>query len=99
MFNFFEIAGFDWNQGNINKNWEKHKVDFRECEEVFLNKPLLILFDEKHSEKEIRFFSLGKTDKNRLLFLVFTTRKNKIRIISARIMSNKEKKIYEQTKD
>lgn len=96
MIDFSKIIGFEWDGGNIDKNWSKHKVKFQECEEVFFNTPLLILPDEKHSQKESRFYSLGKTDKKRYLFLVFTVRKNKIRIISARDMNDKEKKIYEQ---
>lgn len=50
-----QVIEFDWDKGNIDKNWLKHNVDFRECEEVFFNKPLLISFDKKHSITEKRF--------------------------------------------
>jgi uncharacterized protein len=50
--------------------------------------------DIKHSEKENRYYALGKNDINRFLFIVFTVRENKIRIISARDMNKKEKKVY-----
>jgi len=96
VFNFDSIIGFDWDEGNKDKNWDKHQVDFRECEEVFFNQPLLINEDIKHSFHEKRYYLLGRSDTNRMLFLVFTLRNNKIRVISARDQSNKERMIYEQ---
>lgn len=96
MFKLSQIIGFDWDSGNVDKNWTKHKVKAEECEQVFFNKPLLIFPDHKHSEKEKRHYVLGKTIDNKLLFISFTIRKNKIRIISARKMNKKEQKIYEQ---
>ena len=96
MFDFGSIVGFDWDEGNKQKNWEKHQVDFRECEEVFFNQPLLIYEDTKHSSQEKRYYLLGRSDTDRTLFLVFTFRNNKIRVISARDQSKKERKIYER---
>ena len=96
MINFSKITGFNWDDGNIEKNWIKHKISFKECEEIFFNEPLLILDDIKHSQKEYRYFALGKTNNNKFLFIVFTIRLNKIRIISARIMNKNEKKQYEK---
>ncbi|MBI3754192.1 MAG: BrnT family toxin, partial [Deltaproteobacteria bacterium] len=90
------IEGFDWDKGNITKNWERHKVSHVECEEVFFSTPFVVKDDEPHSSVEDRYYVLGKTDKDRLLFIVFTIRKNKIRVISARDMNRKEIKIYEQ---
>jgi len=96
VIDFDSIVGFDWDDGNKQKNWEKHQVDFRECEEVFFNQPLLIKEDSKHSSQEKRFYVLGRSDIGRTLFLVFTLRNNKIRVFSARDQSKKERKIYEQ---
>jgi len=90
-----ECTGFEWDEGNKDKNWIKHKVTSNECEQIFFNQPLIINFDEKHSNTEIRFYALGHTDLSRKLFIVFTVRNKKIRIISARDMSKKERKIYE----
>lgn len=87
---------FDWNEFNKEKNWHKHKVDFRECEEVFSNRPLKTYHDVKHSQNENRFAALGITYNYRRLYLVFAVRKNKIRIISARDMSRKERNLYEK---
>ena len=84
MIDFDSIVGFDWDEGNKQKNWEKHQVDFRECEEVFFNQPLLIHEDTMHSSQEKRYYILGRSDTGRPLFLVFTLRNDKIRVISAR---------------
>ncbi|HEX5316192.1 MAG TPA: BrnT family toxin [Candidatus Kapabacteria bacterium] len=88
------ISGFDWDSGNINKIWKKHLVAPNEAEEVFFNKPLLLLPDEKHSNTEERFSAMGKTDGERLLFVTWTVRERLIRVISARPMSRKERRKY-----
>ncbi len=87
---------FEWNKGNINKNLIKHKIKNEEAEEIFVNQPIVWLKDEKHSSQEARQMVLGKTDKGRLLSVIYTIRKNQVRIISARIMSRKERRLYEQ---
>lgn len=86
---------FDWNKHNQFKNWEKHKVDYQECEQVFFNKPVNFLYDKKHSQKEKRFIALGTTDRGRKLIITFTIRNKKIRVISARNQSQKERRLYE----
>jgi uncharacterized DUF497 family protein len=92
------IAGFEWDAGNITKSTDKHKVSRSEAEQVFLNEPLVIAEDVKHSQAEPRYHALGKTDAGRLLHITFTVRANgtKIRVISARDMHRKERKIYAQ---
>lgn len=87
-------SGFEWDEGNIEKNWLKHKVTPAECEQVFFNQPLVVQDDMQHSAAEKRFYALGRTDIKRLLFIVFTVRKNRIRVISARDMSRKERRSY-----
>jgi uncharacterized protein len=96
VFDWGKLVEFDWDEGNRQKSWEKHQVDYRECEEVFFNQPLLVNEDVKHSFHEQRYYVLGRSDAGRALFLVFTIRNNKIRIISARDQSKKERAIYEQ---
>ncbi len=86
---------FEWDKGNIEKNFVKHGVTNKEAEAAFANEPLLVSPNVKHSEKEKRLQALGKTDEGRLLFIVFTIRHKKIRIISARDMNRKEEAIYE----
>ena len=91
MFQLSQIKGFDWDQGNVNKNWIKHKVSIDECEMLFItDTDIVILDDQKHSIKEIRHSALGKIN-NRYLFISFTVRDNKIRVISARDTTKKEK--------
>ena len=85
---------FDWNKDNIDKNWKKHKVLYREAEEVFFNKPLLVFPDIKHSTTEGRFQTLGITNDKRKLSIFFTIRENKIRVISARDQNKKERRKY-----
>ncbi len=86
----FSCTGFDWDDGNAEKNWAKHRVSAAECEQVFFNHPLLAFPDLIHSEGEERFYILGQTNAGRRLFLVFTVRADLIRVISARGMTRKE---------
>ena len=88
-------TGFEWDSGNLQKNWMKHTVSNMECEQCFFNKPLIVANDEGHSQEEERYFALGRTNLNRPLLIVFTIRRSLIRIISARDMSRKERAIYE----
>lgn len=94
---FENIIGFDWDKGNIGKSYPKHGIKNNEAEEVFFGFNL-VLVDEEHSIKEKRFWLLGETDAGKVLFIVFTLRDNKIRIISARIASKKERNKYYQEK-
>ncbi|MFA7301747.1 MAG: BrnT family toxin [Candidatus Shapirobacteria bacterium] len=87
---------FDWDSGNNDKNFLKHQVSMQEAEEVFGNEPLIIVKDIYHSQKELRYQGMGKTNSNRLLFVSFTIRTGQIRIISIRNMSKKEKNKYEK---
>jgi len=91
-------VGFDWDEGNIYKNEKKHGVKWQEIEEIFFNDPLILLEDIKHSSDECRCFALGKTNTELQLFVVFTKREDKIRVISARAMSKKERSYYENYK-
>ena len=86
---------FEWDRGNRYKNEKKHGLHWSEIEEIFFNQPLLIYEDLKHSQTECRCFALGKTDEGKPLFVVFTLRSGKIRVISARQMNRKERSIYE----
>ena len=92
---FDKITGFEWDSGNERKNI-KHAVAPAEAEQVFVNEPLVVLDDLKHSETEQRFHALGKTSEGRLLYITFTIRIGRIRVISARDMHRKERAIYAQ---
>lgn len=91
-----EAISFEWNKGNIDKNL-KHAVTNKETEEIFSNKPLFVSEDIKHStEKEKRYQALGITNENKQLFISFTFRGEQVRVISARLMSRKERRTYEK---
>ena len=83
-------------EGNATKNWEKHDVSQVECEQIFFNNPLVVKHDKKHSLTETRYYALGRTDEERYLFIVFTIREDKIRMISARDMNRSERMRYQQ---
>ncbi len=93
---FDGFHGFQWDEGNIDKNLLKHQVHNWECEQIFFNEPLIILDDPKHSLSERRLAAFGQTDGGRLLTIVFTEREKLLRIISARDMSRRERGFYER---
>ena len=97
MIDLAALDGFDWDEGNREKNRVQHKVEWTEAEETFVNVPILILPDEKHSLAEKRFAVLGRTLADRKIAVVFTIRNNRIRVISARDMSKKERNLYDET--
>jgi uncharacterized DUF497 family protein len=98
MVNFEHVVGFEWDHGNARKNLEKHAVGQAEAEQIFANDPLVVTDDVAHNDREPRYHALGRADASRLLHITFTLRANgtRIRIISARDMSRKERQRYEQ---
>ena len=92
-----EPIQFEWDKGNIDKNFKKHGVTNEEVEDVFTDNEILVSEDTKHSTKiEKRYRALGKTGQEKKLFISFTIRDKKIRVISARPMSSKERIVYEK---
>lgn len=91
-----EPVEFIWDKGNIDKNVVKHEVTNEEAEEVFEDSKRKIFKDKLHSSGEERFRVVGKTAEGRLLFIVFTIRRKKVRIISARDINRKEVDLYEE---
>ena len=91
-----ECVGFDWNESNSIKNWERHRVTPEEAEDVFFHDPFVLQADVKHSRGEKRYRALGRTSKDRRLFVAFTVRRKLIRVISARDMTRRELEEYEK---
>lgn len=89
---------FDWDGGNSEKNRQRHDVGRLECEEMFLERPLLVAADLPHSAQEPRYLALGQTRTGRRLFVSFTIREGRVRIISARDMSRGERRQYENAR-
>ena len=92
---FTGVAGFQWDDGNRDKNLTKHEVTNEECEEVFDDVKKVVREDAEHSHVEARHYLIGKTKKGRILFISFTARKDLVRVISARDINKKERKFYD----
>lgn len=91
------VEAFEWDRGNREKNWFKHRVKISEAEEVFFDSQAKSYPDPVHSTKEARKIIVGKTSKGRVLFVVYTIRDKRVRVISARdINKQKEAKLYEE---
>lgn len=88
---------FQWDKGNKDKSWGKHEITNRESEEAFFDKEKRVFKDKLHSNGEERLRIVGKTKRGKLLFIVFTIRRGKIRIISARKINRKEAYLYEKS--
>jgi uncharacterized DUF497 family protein len=87
---------FEWNSEKAAANKQKHDVSFQEAATVF-GDPLAVTFaDPDHSVDEQRFITFGMSMDNRLVVVSHTDRVGKIRIISARLMTRKERRIYEE---
>lgn len=92
-----EYEGFDWDAGNLEKNFKKHNVTIQEAEELFASEPFSARRVDHHSTtREERLQALGKTKTGRRLFIAFTSRNHKIRVISVRDMTPQEERAYEK---
>jgi uncharacterized DUF497 family protein len=87
-------TGFDWDEANARKNWERHRVTPEEAEDVFFNEPLVVRGDVHHSKQEKRYYALGQTGVGRYLFVAFTLRGSLVRVISVRDMNRRERGAY-----
>ena len=94
-----KCRGFDWDDANARKIWRKHQVSPSECEQVLLERPLVVAADVEHSRDEDRYYALGRTGLGRRLFVVFTIRDDLIRVISARDMSRREREVFRRAED
>jgi uncharacterized protein len=89
-----DCTGFHWAAGKTNKNRVLHQAAQTECEQLFFNRPLLVVPDEGHSQGGRRYAALGQTTAGRRLAVIFTTRGSLLRVISARDMSRRERRVY-----
>lgn len=86
---------FEWDKYNLTKIRLRHGITPEEAEQACFSHQAII-FDQKHSFVEKRYQLMGRSGTERILFIVFTIRNNKIRIISARSASKKERINYEK---
>jgi uncharacterized protein len=87
-------TGFEWDEANGPKNWDRHRVTPEEAEDIFFNEPLVVRSDTKQSKREKRYYALGRTSAGRDLFVAFTVRGSMLRVICAREMNRREKEAY-----
>lgn len=90
---FAEVVEFQWDEGNSQKNWVRQTVTQAEAEQVFFNWPLVVE-EARRSGTERRYCVLGRTNAGRMLMVVFTFRGSVVRVISARPMSLRERRVY-----
>jgi uncharacterized DUF497 family protein len=87
---------FEWDDHKAKLNFKKHGITFEETRSIFQD-PLAYIFDDEwNSVTEKRELIIGHDNKHRLLLICFTERNQIIRIISARLVTNKERQDYEQ---
>ena len=86
---------FEWDESKAEKNEQKHGVSFEEAESIFYDPRSVTIADPDHSETELRFIDIGTSNYDRILVVVYTERENRVRLISARRASRKERKMYE----
>ena len=86
---------FEWDENKAQSNFEKHGVMFEEAIEVFLD-PFYIIGDASNNSED-REFALGYSIAERLLLIVYIDRTARIRIISARVATRNERRLYEQS--
>ena len=92
------LTGFEWDEGNSEKSWRAHAVTRAEAEEAFGNAPVVVAEDVPHSQDEPRLTLLGRTNAGRHLFVAFTVRESRVRVISVRSMSRRERRRYDEAR-
>lgn len=87
---------FEWNSAKAARNLRKHRVSFEEASSVFYDPLAVTGADPDHSESEERFITFGMSSAGQLLVVCHTERRKAIRIISARVATRSERRIYEE---
>lgn len=83
---------FEWDEKKAEINLEKHGISFETAAKVFLDEDRLEIYDEVHSTEEDRYITIGRAGE--ILFVVYTERTPKIRLIAARLATPKERRLY-----
>lgn len=87
---------FEWDPKKAKENLEIHGISFDEASTAFGDTLSLAIYDPLHSDEEDRFVLIGNSYKTRLLVVVHTERTDRVRLISARKATKKERKQYEE---
>jgi uncharacterized protein len=88
---------FEWDDAKAEQNLKKHGVSFKDASTAFGDPLSATVFDPDHSEDEDRFVLVGETTSRRLVVVVHTDRDDRVRIISARLATPRERRDYEST--
>ena len=89
---------FEWDVGKAEANYGKHGVRFAEAEPVFKDDDAITITDDDSDPHEVRFVSIGMGAKERVLVVVYCSRGENIRIISARVAEPRERSQYEESR-
>ncbi|MBK7894999.1 MAG: BrnT family toxin [Candidatus Promineifilaceae bacterium] len=87
---------FEWDKQKAERNTSKHGVSFEEAQTVFTDPLYLDFYDPDHSDEEERYIIVGQSEQQRLLVVSYTERDQKVRLISAREATRKEREAYEE---
>lgn len=87
---------FEWDPKKSAANERKHNISFHEAATIFGDRFAMTFADPDHSTNEERYLTFGLSKHNCLLVVSHTDRGDKTRIISARLMDRKERRIYEE---
>jgi len=90
------LLQFDWDPNKAASNEKKHGVGFPEAATAFGDPLSLTISDAEHSEDEARFILVGLTYRGRLVVVAHLELNEHVRIISARLATNAERRFYEQ---
>lgn len=87
---------YEWDPAKAAANLNKHRVSFEEAASVFLDPAALTFLDPDHSDEEEREITIGRSARRRVLFVAHSERDDRIRIISARRATRRERRQYEE---
>lgn len=87
---------FEWNEEKAASNLVKHGVSFEEAKTVFSDPLYVDFYDPDRSEEEERYIIMGESQQGRLLLVAYTERRSAIRIVSARKVTQRERRTYEE---
>ena len=87
---------FEWDENKAKQNLSKHGVSCEEAKTIFDDPLYVDFYDPDHSENEELYLIVGQSNRGRILILSYTERGNNIRLISAREVTQQERKAYEQ---
>lgn len=83
---------FEWDEEKAKINQRKHGISFETAALVFEDEERIEIFDEEHSGQEDRYITIGMAGE--VLFVVYTERREAVRLISARLANARERSLY-----